>query len=83
VKRRDFLRSSALLGAGSAAAGMGVSPAMAQNQEWKRMAQQDLKPISRNKANVYAEAKQAMVSSDHPLSTEAALWALKRGATWP
>ena len=77
MNRRNFLRGSALLGAGSMAYGMGTAPTLAK--DWNSLAQKDLKPIARNKNNVFAVGKQGMVSSDHPLSTEAGLWALQRG----
>ena len=66
------------MGAGSMAYGMGTAPTLAK--DWNSLAQKDLKPIARNKNNVFAVGKQGMVSSITAIN-EAGLWALQRGGS--
>ena len=74
MKRREFLRNTVLLGATTKLAP--VSKAGARKNDLK-----DLKPLKPNPDNLYATAKHAMVSTSHPLATEAALDALKKGGS--
>ncbi len=47
--------------------------------DWKSLASTDVKPLKPVVGNIYSVGKEVMVSTDHPLATEAALWALARG----
>ena len=48
---------------------------------WNELTQQDLKPLKPIEAHFSATASEAMATSSHPLATEAALWALRRGGS--
>ena len=75
--RRRTLLTSAI----AASAGLAHLPVIAgaATRDWAALARKDLKPIQPNRANIFAAGTGAMVSSDHPYATEAALWALERG----
>ena len=51
------------------------------SRDWASLARSDLKPSRPVDAHIRAVAGAAMVSTDHPCATEAALWALERGGT--
>jgi len=79
LKRREFILGTAALGASSFAYGHGLGNDLVATKDLITLAQQDLKPLSRVNKHVFSVGHQAMVSSDHPLATEAGLWALQRG----
>ena len=58
------------------------SPTPAPGQrDWTSLARADMKPPRPIESHIRAVAGAAMVSTDHPCATEAALWALERGGT--
>ncbi len=50
-------------------------------RNWVALASIDRKPIKPVDAHIFSSGREVMVSSDHPLATEAALWALERGGS--
>ena len=81
MDRRDFLKSAAPLGLMALYGGMGASWARAQNVDWAARAKQDLKPMDPIPEHVFAGSSSGIVSSSHPLATEAALHVLKNGGS--
>lgn len=65
--------------------GDGASPPPAPpspgERDWATLGRADLKPVRPIESHIRALSPSAMVSTDHPWATEAALWALERGGT--
>lgn len=78
MHRRTLLTSAIAASLGAAHLPAIAGPA---SRDWAALALQDLKPAQPNRANIFAAGTGAMASSDHPLATEAALWALERGGS--
>ena len=78
MDRRSFLKATAAAGLYAA-----VVPACVAEpkQDWAKLASVDRKPIKPIDDHIFSTGHEIMVSSDHPLATEAALWALKHGGT--
>ena len=49
--------------------------------DWHSVAKEDTKPLNPIGAHIHAASKKEMVSSQHPLATDSALWALQRGGS--
>ena len=49
--------------------------------DWRSLAKVDTKPLEPVEAHVHASGRKEMVCSQHPLATDAALWALQCGGT--
>ncbi|MBN1222467.1 MAG: gamma-glutamyltransferase [Candidatus Aminicenantes bacterium] len=87
MDRRDFLKKAASIGAITASGGIGASFAREEGStpaiggRWSKMAMTDLKPLAPIPEHIAAVGRRGMVSSSHPVATEAALWALERGGT--
>ena len=94
MHRRLFIQSSiaaGVLGGATCTGGdespRGDSPAPPPapptpgRRDWASLARADLKPPRPIDSHIRAVAGAAMVSTDHPCATEAALWALERGGT--
>ena len=58
-----------------------ASPPTPGERDWTALGRADLKPARPIEAHIRAVSPTAMVSTDHPYATEAALWALERGGT--
>ena len=56
-------------------------PTAPGQRDWASLARVDMKPPRPIDSHIRAVAGAAMVSTDHPYATEAALWALERGGT--
>ena len=78
MDRRTFLKATAAAGLYAA-----VAPATLAEpkRDWAKLASIDRKPIKPVDEHIFSTGREVMVSSDHPLATEAALWALERGGT--
>ena len=63
---------------GDAASPLAPAPG---ERDWTALGRADLKPARPIEAHIRAVSRSAMVSTDHPYATEAALWALERGGT--
>lgn len=57
------------------------APTTPGHRDWASLAGVDTKPPRPIESHIRAVAGAAMVSTDHPCATEAALWALERGGT--
>ena len=79
MDRRGFLKKAASIGAVTASGGMGTlfaledGSAPAVGGRWSRMAMTDLKPLTPIPEHITATGRRGMVSSSHPVATEAAL----------
>ena len=57
------------------------TPPTPGERDWAALGRADLKPARPIEDHIRAVSPTAMVSTDHPYATEAALWALERGGT--
>ena len=57
------------------------TPPSPGERDWAALGRSDVKPVRPIEAHIRALSSTAMVSTDHPWATEAALWALERGGT--
>ena len=55
--------------------------ASSQNRDWCSLAKVDTKPLNPIEAHIHSTSQKGLVSSQHPLATDAALWALQRGGS--
>ena len=87
MHRRDFLKSVAAVGTAAASGGLettfarGNTLSQSDKIRWSRMAMTDLKPLTPISEHIFSTGRRGMVSSSHPVATEAGLWALERGGT--
>jgi gamma-glutamyltranspeptidase/glutathione hydrolase len=78
MDRRAFLKATAAAGLYTAVVpGFGAEP----KRDWAKLASVDRKPIKPIDKHIFSTGREVMVSSDHPLATEAALWALENGGS--
>ncbi len=78
LDRRTFLTTSSAAGLYAAVIPVALG---GSGRDWAALAAIDRKPIKPVNEHIFATGREAMVSSDHPLATEAALWALERGGS--
>ncbi len=78
MDRRTFLKATAAAGLYAAVAPAALAE---PKRDWAKLASIDRKPIKPVDEHIFSTGREVMVSSDHPLATEAALWALERGGT--